>query len=92
MVQLTDDLVLAVDAEAGRRGVSRSAVIREAIIEHLAASQEALVTRQIVEGYRRLPPALPDDWGDLEAHQDQATVEVMARLDAEERAFGRKAW
>lgn len=88
MVQLTDELVELVDAEAVRRGVSRSAVIREAILTHLGASREAMITRRIVEGYRRVPPATPDDWGDLETDQDQAAGEVMGRLDAEEAAAG----
>ena len=92
MVQLTDELVELLDAEAARRGVSRSAVIREAILEHVAASHDAVITRSIVEGYRRLPPATPDQWGDLEAHQDQATAELLSRLDVEERAAGRQPW
>jgi hypothetical protein len=92
MVQLTDELVELVDAEAVRRGVSRSAVIREAILTHLGASHEAVITRRIVEGYRRVPPATPDEWGDVEADQDQASAEVMGRLDAEERAAGHQPW
>ncbi|MGH9035673.1 MAG: CopG family transcriptional regulator, partial [Acidimicrobiia bacterium] len=49
MVQLSDELIGLVDAEAARRGVSRSALIREAIAEHLAASHQVVITRQIVE-------------------------------------------
>ncbi len=90
MVQLSDELIGLVDAESARRGVSRSALIREAITEHLAASQEAVITRQIVEGYHRVPPTTPDAWGDLEDHQDEATLELLQRLDADERAGGRK--
>lgn len=90
MVQLSDELVGLVDAEAARRGVSRSALIREAIVEHLAASHEAVMTRKIVEGYQRVPPTTPDAWGRLEDHQDEATLELVQRLDAEERAGGRK--
>jgi hypothetical protein len=90
MVQLSDELVEGLDAEAARRGLSRSAVIREAIAEHLAAGAEASVTRRIVEGYERIPPATPDGWGALEAHQDEATLELLARLDVEERAGGGK--
>jgi len=90
MVQLSDELIGLVDAEAARRGVSRSALIREAITEHLAASQQSLITGQIVEGYLRVPPATPDAWGDLEHEQDEATLELLQRLDAEERVGGRK--
>lgn len=94
MVQLSDELIDLVDAEAARRGMSRSAVIREAITEHLAASRDVLITRQIVEGYQRVPPTTPDAWGELERHQDEATLEVLQRLDADERASGRrrKGW
>jgi hypothetical protein len=90
MVQLSDELIGLVDGEAARRGVSRSALIREAIIEHLAASHQAVMTRKIVEGYQRVPPTTPDAWGGLEDHQDEATLELLQRLDAEERAGGRK--
>jgi hypothetical protein len=90
MVQLSDELIGLVDAEAARRGVSRSAIIREAITEHLGASQQVAITRQIVEGYQRVPPATPDAWGDLESLQDEATLELLQRLDAEERVDGRK--
>lgn len=90
MVQLSDELIGLVDAEAARRGVSRSALIREAITEHLAASHQVVITRKIVEGYQRVPPTTPDAWGDLEQHQDEATLEILQRLDADERAGGRK--
>ena len=88
MVQLTEDLVELLDAEAVRLGVSRSAVIRRAIEAHLHDVREAAITRRIVDGYRRIPPATPDKWGDLEALQDRATHETLQRLDAEERDIG----
>jgi len=92
MVQLNGELLELVDAEAERRGMSRSAVIREAITEHLAAGRQATITRRILEGYQRVPPATPDAWGDLEAHQDEATAEMLQRLDADERAQGARRW
>ena len=94
MVQLSDELIRLVDAEAARRGVSRSALIREAITEHLAANGQAVIARQIVEGYQRVPPATPDAWGELEREQDEATLELLQRLDAEERRDPkrRKPW
>ena len=92
MVQLTDDLVELLDREAGRRGVSRSALIREAIQSHLAEAREAEISRQIVEGYRRIPPGTPDEWGDLEALADIANEEMLARLDEEERKAGFERW
>jgi Arc/MetJ-type ribon-helix-helix transcriptional regulator len=92
MVQLTEDLVEVLDREAAERGVSRSAVIREAIEEHLAHSREQLIGHQIVEGYTRIPPATPDEWGDPEAMLDASVRELMARLDLEERGSGMEAW
>jgi predicted transcriptional regulator len=92
MVQLTDDLVGALDAEASRRGLSRSAVIREAVEEHLAADREAAIGRAIIDGYRRIPPGTPDEWGDLEGMADTAGRETAQRLDGEERAAGFDRW
>ena len=83
MVQLTDDLIELLDAEAERRGVSRSAVIREAVTTHLAAAREAQLDEAIVAGYLRIPPGTPDAWGDLNAQADLATNEVAQRLDTE---------
>lgn len=92
IVQLTEELVEALDAEAARRGVSRSALIREALIAFLAERGEAATTQAIVEGYRRVPPVTPDDWGDLAAQGERATLETLQRLDAEEQAAGLEPW
>jgi len=62
MVQLSDDLVRMLDGEAARRGLSRSAVIREVLEESLADERAAEIGRRIAEGYRRIPPATPDEW------------------------------
>jgi predicted transcriptional regulator len=91
MVQLNDDLVDALDQEASRRSMSRSALIRELLEEALAATTEAAVTAAIVEGYRRVPPGRPDEWGDLEAEADRQTRETNQRLAAEEADAG-LAW
>lgn len=92
MVQLTDDLVAALSAEAHRRGLSRSALIRRVLEEFLAGQAEASIGSQIAEGYRRIPPATPDQWGDLSQMTDQATADLLVRLDAEERAAGLDPW
>ncbi len=55
LVQLSEELLDLLDREAARRGVSRSALIREAIERHLDAERRAEIDRQIVEGYRRIP-------------------------------------
>ena len=92
IVQLTDELLEALDHEAARRRVSRSSLIREAVTAFLAQSGEAAIGKRIVEGYRRLPPVTPDEWGDLDAEMQRATLETLHRLDAEERAGGFPPW
>ncbi len=89
MVQLTAALVAALDAEAGRRQVSRSAVIREAIEAHVAADREAKVGAEIAEGYRHFPQGEPDSWGDLAITADAETEAGLRRLDAEDGGFPR---
>jgi len=92
MVQLTDELIAVLDEAAARRGVSRSALIRTALEEFLRADREAVIDRQITEGYERIPPATPDEWGDLLAVADRSTVDLLQRLDAEERRQGQPPW
>ncbi len=88
MVQLTDSLVLELDDEAHSLKLSRSALIREILTNHLRQRAEASIGRRIAEGYRRVPPGQPDDWGDVAEVTDQATADVLSRLDAEEQAGG----
>ncbi len=92
MVQLTDDLLRLLDREAARTGVSRSEVIRTAVAAYLSESREAELSRRIVEGYRRVPPHTPDEWGDLDAMSEVGTRETLQRLDEEERAAGLEPW
>jgi len=92
MVQLTDQLVHLLDRHAVRKGMSRSALIRTVLEEFLENDRDALVSQEIVEGYTRIPPATPDEWGDLAQQTDQATVDVLHRLDAEERSEGHEPW
>jgi hypothetical protein len=92
LVQLSEELLDALDAEAARRGVSRSALLREAVAGFLADARGATVTEAMVAGYTRIPPETPDAWGDLEAERDRAATETLQRLDAEERAAGVKPW
>jgi predicted transcriptional regulator len=92
MVQLSDELVARLDTEAARRGTSRSGLIREILEEALAQDREAWIGRRIVEGYTRLPPGVPDDWGSLEALSDAATYDALRRLDSEEQRAGLAPW
>lgn len=88
IVQLTDDLVAALDAAAKQQGVSRSALIREAVIEFLDRHRRADAIDRYIEGYRRIPPGIPDAWGDLDAEADRAGREVGQRMDAESDQAG----
>lgn len=92
LVQLTDELRQALDEEAALRGVSRSAIIREAAAQYLASAQQRSVGRRIVDGYRRIPQGTADEWGDLEKQVEVATEESLHRLDAEERAQSIPPW
>ena len=92
MVQLTHELVERLDDEARAVGLSRSAIIRQAVSEHLERSQQSAITRRIVDGYRRVPPATPDQWGQAADDADVAVREVAQRLDAEERAASLGPW
>lgn len=92
MVQLSEELLESLDALATSRAVSRSALIREFVLDGLRQSTAAAVGERIAAGYRRVPPARPDEWGDVETAADVATGELLARLDAEERAAGHDPW
>ncbi|MCA1832612.1 MAG: CopG family transcriptional regulator [Actinomycetota bacterium] len=92
LVQLTEEIVALLDAEASRRNVSRSEVVREAVTKYFAESERAEIDRRIVEGYKRIPPGTPDEWADLEAQTDAETTDLLRRLDAEERDADKKPW
>jgi len=53
---------------------------------------EPSIGRQIAEGYLRVPPDAPDEWGNLSQFTDQAIADLLARLDLEEQAAGRNGW
>lgn len=55
LVQLSDELIGELDREAVRRGLSRSALIREAVAAHLTNRNEAEQVRRYIESYRRFP-------------------------------------
>lgn len=84
LVQLNEELLKQLDGEAHSRGVSRSALIREAIEESLAASREAEIGRRIAAGYRRIPQGKPDAWGDLAELSRLAAIRSLQRLDEED--------
>lgn len=67
MVQLPEDLVARLDRRARRQGVSRSSVIRAAVIHHLAADADDEIEAAYTAGYEHTPWGTPDEWGDVEA-------------------------
>lgn len=92
MVQLTTELVAELDAEAARRGVSRSALIRDALAVFFQDASDEATARRIVEGYRAVRPATPDEWGDLESLGARSALETSQRLGEEERREGFGPW
>ncbi len=92
MVQLTDSLVHLLDDAAAGRGMSRSAIIREALERYLAEEGHSLVTAQLVRAYEKTPQAEPDTWASMAGLGDQATAEALARLDEEEHRSGVGPW
>jgi len=56
LVQLTEDLLRRLDERAAREGRSRSALIRDAIEAYLHDEERDRITREIIEGYERIPP------------------------------------
>ena len=92
MVQLSVDLLADLDREAMRQGVSRSALIRDAVTAFLEQSHDAEVSRAIIEGYRRIPQGVLDEWGDLAAMTAATSDDLMRRLNVEEREQGRGPW
>lgn len=70
LVQLSDTLLAVLDQRAAQRGISRSQLIREAIEAHLSRDLEAEVSRQIVEGYTRIPDDRElDGWAEASARE-----------------------
>jgi metal-responsive CopG/Arc/MetJ family transcriptional regulator len=71
LVQLTDDLLAALDQEAAASGRSRSELIREAIERYVADDLNKRIDRQIVRGYTRTPQE-EDPWADALARESIA--------------------
>lgn len=61
LVQLTDELLAALDQRAGSTGCSRSQVIREAVEAYLADELSDDIARRYREAYGRHPQE-PDPW------------------------------
>ena len=88
IVQLNSDLLEALDREAEAAGTSRSAVIRQAIEDHLVSTRRTLVDKALVGGYKLIPQGARDEWGIVLDQSRQNTKRTLERLDAEEEAAG----
>ena len=88
MVQLTQALVDALDCEAAEAGVSRSALVRDAIEEYLDRRASNAKEAQWIAGYQRIPQDTVDDWGDIAAESDRRGRELAQSLDAQEAESG----
>lgn len=75
-VELTDDLLRRLDERAAREGESRSVLIRKAIETYLDDERDR-ITRQIIEGYERMPPT----------EEEMAIAEASAREAVEEEPW-----
>jgi len=74
LVQLSDELLAALDQEIARTGRSRSELIRDAVRRYLEERIEAEIDRQIVEGYTRQP----QEADDLEALAQEGARRLIA--------------
>jgi metal-responsive CopG/Arc/MetJ family transcriptional regulator len=83
MVQLSEQLIEQLDAEASARGCSRSALIREAVEAHLRSSTEEQKLHDYVKGYRLQPQTESEGLPDDIAHREMAKA-----LDREEEDAG----
>jgi metal-responsive CopG/Arc/MetJ family transcriptional regulator len=77
LVQLTQDLLRRLDERAAREGRSRSALIRDAIEAYLYDEERDRITREIVEGYERIPPTA----------EEMEIAEAGVREDIEEEPW-----
>ena len=82
MVQLSEELIEQLDAQASIRGCSRSALIREAVENHLQSSVENKRIQTYVAGYSQTPQS------DAEGPDDSLHHEMARALDREEDAAG----
>jgi metal-responsive CopG/Arc/MetJ family transcriptional regulator len=77
LVQLTQDLLRRLDERAAREGRSRSALIRDAIEAYLHDEERDRISREIIEGYERIPPT----------EEEMEIAEAGVREDIEEEPW-----
>ena len=86
LVQLTDDLVILLDAIAAKQGMTRSALIRSVLEGYVKEEDEAEKDRRMIEGYTRIPAWVshdPPEWGSLDDWAEQSLRDAL-----EEESWG----
>ncbi len=82
LVQLNEELLELLDQRAAEEGISRSAVIRDAVEAHLRDEVEAEKVRRYVEAYKRMPQTEEElEWA------RETSQAVFRRLDEEDGGF-----
>jgi metal-responsive CopG/Arc/MetJ family transcriptional regulator len=71
LVQLTPDLLAALDQHSASTGRSRSDIIREAIRTYLEEVLDDEIDRKVVAGYRKKPQKA-DRWAEAAARESIA--------------------
>lgn len=90
LVQLTDELVARLDEHAARRGISRSALVRELVAQGLAQERRDEASERLRRGYLRDPQVEGRDaWGDL---SDWVAANARRNRAALAREEGDDAW
>jgi len=83
LVQLTDEMVEALDRRAKHEGLSRSKLVRDLLDAALSSGAEH--DRAMIEGYRRMPQSeAADAWGDLDAWTQANARRNMAAMNDED--------
>ena len=88
IVQLNSEILEALDQEAAAADVSRSAIIRQAIMDHLASSRRAQIEHALAEGYKAIPQNATEEWSSVLEQSRENTRRTLERLDVEEDAAG----
>ncbi|CAN5834655.1 hypothetical protein BH24ACT6_BH24ACT6_03550 [soil metagenome] len=83
LVQLTDELVAALDRRAAHDGISRSRLVRDLLGAALSSDQE--LDRALIAGYESQPQSDgADAWGDLAAWSEMNARRTLASLNEED--------
>jgi len=72
LLQLTDDLVRRLDRVSKEKGLSRSAIVRDALERYVSRESEEEMDRRLIEGYTRFPPD-----GEFDAWSEQQAREMV---------------